>query len=348
MIVGVDVDGVIADVMTPWLERCNQRLYEQGKAADWQHDDITQWGFWGQIGLTEQEVWDQFPATIYDDVLPYPGQKAAVDAIRAQGHTIHYVTSCQTLDHAAAKLEWLRQYGFWTYGVDDFTATGSKFYHKDKTTVPVDWLIDDNVDNCVTFPKYSLLVTRPHNRNDITNVKRVKGLEDAVVLLKYASVAEGSHPAQADGDLGDKTPADEWTGSDEVFKHDGAGVRKFETGATRDVDTNKYDYEAFLSPLVLERYAAYMHKNRFQKDGTMRDGDNWQKGIPTTAYMKSGWRHFFAWWRSHRITLGINVPNDAFWDRMEEELCALLFNVMGYLHELRKARQSGTAKQSAA
>lgn len=107
-------------------------------------------------------------------------------------------------------------------------------------------------------------------------------------------------------------------------------VRTFETGATRDTDQGKPDYEGFLSPLVIRRFGEYMHKNRLQKDGSLRDGDNWQKGIPLTAYMKSGWRHFMEWWQSHRDS---NRAID-----QEEALCALLFNVQGYLHETLKTR----------
>lgn len=74
-------------------------------------------------------------------------------------------------------------------------------------------------------------------------------------------------------------------------------MRQFDTGATRDVDTGKPDYEAFISPRVIEAYGAYMHFNRMQADGKLRAGDNWQKGIPSDAYMKSGWRHFFDLWK---------------------------------------------------
>src|ERR1022692_3756819 len=77
-------------------------------------------------------------------------------------------------------------------------------------------------------------------------------------------------------------------------------VRQFSTGATRDAEGDKFDYEAFLSPLVLQRYAAYMHKHRKQSDGKLRDGDNWAKGIPKDAYIKSAWRHFMDWWLQHR------------------------------------------------
>lgn len=110
-------------------------------------------------------------------------------------------------------------------------------------------------------------------------------------------------------------------------------MRQFETGATRNTDEGKYDYEAFMSPMVIERYAAYMHKNRIQANGQLRDGDNWQKGIPKNAYIKSAWRHFMDWWKEHR-----NIPTQ---EGIEQALCAILFNVMGYLHETLKEQRIG-------
>ena len=104
-------------------------------------------------------------------------------------------------------------------------------------------------------------------------------------------------------------------------------VRQFDTGATRDTDTDKYDYEGFLSPIVLRRYAAYMHENRVQADGQVRDSDNWQKGIPKAAYMKSMWRHFMGVWNDHRTNHIISR------EAQQDSLCALMFNVMGYLYE---------------
>lgn len=108
-------------------------------------------------------------------------------------------------------------------------------------------------------------------------------------------------------------------------------VRKFETGATRSPEEWKYDYEGFLSPRVLERYAAYMHKHRIQTDGSLRASDNWQKGIPRDSYMKSLWRHFIDVWKNHRR---LYTP-----ESVEENLCAVIFNASGYLHEILKAAE---------
>ena len=101
--------------------------------------------------------------------------------------------------------------------------------------------------------------------------------------------------------------------------------RTFDTGATRDKDETKLDFEGFLSPRVIKAFAEYMHKNREMKDGSVRASDNWQKGIPFDSYIKSAWRHFFDWWAEHRGLYSRDGLTDA--------LCGLLFNVSGYLHE---------------
>ena len=111
-----------------------------------------------------------------------------------------------------------------------------------------------------------------------------------------------------------------------------AHVRRFDTGATRDLDVSKLDFEGFLSPLVLKRYAEYMHSNRTLADGTLRASDNWQAGIPKDAYIKSGWRHFFDWWAEHR---GVQTH-----EGIELALCGLIFNASGYLHEHLKNKRT--------
>ncbi len=121
-------------------------------------------------------------------------------------------------------------------------------------------------------------------------------------------------------------------------------VRKFETGATRDTNNGKPDYEGFISPLVVERYGEYMHKHRIQSDGTLRDSDNWQKGIPKNEYVKSLWRHHQDHWMLHRgfipgsyrkdIESGVSSSSI-----QEGLLCAIIFNTSGLLHELIKKRR---------
>lgn len=114
-------------------------------------------------------------------------------------------------------------------------------------------------------------------------------------------------------------------------------IRQFATGATRDSGRDKLDFEGFLSPLVMERYAEYMHMHLKKADGTLRESDNWQKGIPLRVYMQSMWRHFFAVWKGHREHQDVR-----------DDLCALMFNVMGMLHELLKIGTGSTQTRSCA
>jgi hypothetical protein len=110
-------------------------------------------------------------------------------------------------------------------------------------------------------------------------------------------------------------------------------VQTFETGATRNTDEGKFDYEAFLSPSVLHEYGRFMHEHRQQKDGSLREGDNWQKGIPLAAYMKSLVRHLFDLWAMHRGRRVIN-PDTGLPHTKKDLCCAIMFNAMGYLKEL--------------
>ena len=107
-------------------------------------------------------------------------------------------------------------------------------------------------------------------------------------------------------------------------------VRIFDTGATRSPQAEKLCYDRFLSPLVLKRFAEYMHEHRKQSDGLMREPDNWQKGIPQASYMDSMARHAMDVWLHQS-----GFPDEAT-EGLETALCGLMFNAMGMLFEVLK------------
>lgn len=107
-------------------------------------------------------------------------------------------------------------------------------------------------------------------------------------------------------------------------------MRVFHSGASRNDDANKIDYEGHLSPIVLKRYCEYMHKHRKQSDGSLRDSDNWQLGMDPKVYMKSLLRHLMTLWLIHRDYEFLTDEN------IEDTLSAIIFNASGYLHEILK------------
>jgi len=116
-----------------------------------------------------------------------------------------------------------------------------------------------------------------------------------------------------------------------------SAIRVFDSGATRDADKAE-DPEGFLHPLVVKEYTKYMASHRQQADGAYRSSDNWQRGIPKDAYIKSAWRHFLDIWLHHRgYVSSAREP-------LISALCALLFNVQGYLLETLKAQQDEASK----
>jgi hypothetical protein len=102
----------------------------------------------------------------------------------------------------------------------------------------------------------------------------------------------------------------------------------FETGASRDDETGKLDYDGSFSPEVLRAFAIYMDFHRHLPDGTTRATDDWKRGIPIDVYMKSGSRHFMDWWLAHHE---YETSDGRLWS-----LLGLLFNVQGYIHEYIK------------
>lgn len=112
-------------------------------------------------------------------------------------------------------------------------------------------------------------------------------------------------------------------------------IRKFSSGATRDTAEDKFDYEGFLSPAVLEAFASYMHFHRKQSDGSLRASDNWQAGIPVKELMKSLLRHVVDVWLIHR---GYNAQRtekgQVVTVSIMDALCGIIFNTFAYMHHL--------------
>jgi hypothetical protein len=118
-------------------------------------------------------------------------------------------------------------------------------------------------------------------------------------------------------------------------------IRTFDTGATRDTNISKLNYIKALCPLVLRRYVQYLDKHRLQPDGSIRDFDNWKKGVPKQTYMEGLGRHELSVWLLH---FGYDAFDNHGRVAIEDALCAVIFNATGYLHEILKVQNEVKAK----
>ena len=114
---------------------------------------------------------------------------------------------------------------------------------------------------------------------------------------------------------------------------DEARVRKFKTGATRNVAKGRPQYGGYYSPLSFRRYGEYMAKHQVQSDGTIRASDNWKHGISRRAFRESLERHWVELWTITDEMWGI-TPVKTSTEDIQETLCAIIFNAQGLLHEI--------------
>jgi len=108
-------------------------------------------------------------------------------------------------------------------------------------------------------------------------------------------------------------------------------MKKYETGATRNKRDHKYEIGKFISPVALSMYSQYMHGHRVQADGTLRDGDNWQKGIPSEDCGESLLRHSRS---ADAILKGFRVidPDTGEPETILRATCGAMFNSICILH----------------
>lgn len=107
---------------------------------------------------------------------------------------------------------------------------------------------------------------------------------------------------------------------------DAEPIRTFDTGATRNADVFP-DIYGFTSPLALGLFCQYMHEHRLQADGTMRDSDNWKKGIPMDSYIRSLRRHL------QDLTLHHDGYGHLAREDVVSAMAGVMFNIQGYMHE---------------
>ena len=129
--IGIDVDGVVADLNTEWLKRYNKD-YDDNLT----HADIITWDIHNfvkkQCGF---KIYDYIEDPgIYDVILPTsPDAVIGINRIKHESDRVVYITT-STLGASGAKFKWLKKWGF----IDDI-----KNYVEatDKTLIKADILI---------------------------------------------------------------------------------------------------------------------------------------------------------------------------------------------------------------
>lgn len=187
----VDVDGVCADLLPPWIAQYN-RDYKDNLIPY----DITGWDL---VKFVKPECGKEiykyldYPE-LYDDVEPVHGSLEGVRTLRRLGYRVIFATS-STQAHAGRKLLWLLEHEF--LGEDDMVFSTCKNYVEihDKSMLRGDIMIDDALHNVESFKGFPILFRCAQNARAEWPVS-IYAWDQVTALLDRDDVPIGVHPTE--------------------------------------------------------------------------------------------------------------------------------------------------------
>lgn len=162
--IACDIDGVLANLLLPWLARYNKDYNDNLNP-----DDISDW-YTDKFVKPEcgKKIYDYLKdPSLYDECLPYEGSLYMISKLKnIAGCRIVYGTSSPAESYGK-KFFWLKEYGF-IFDQKDYFETS------DKSLIRADVLIDDYWENLLNFTGYGILLERPWNKNRYGDYYRAK------------------------------------------------------------------------------------------------------------------------------------------------------------------------------
>ncbi|MFQ5812938.1 MAG: hypothetical protein ACE5I2_07100 [Anaerolineae bacterium] len=192
MIVGLDIDGVVADFLSPFLLVLEKRVGNGPIPVD----SITDFGFKEHPILSEQDVWNCMEAVSYDPPfwqnlpsLITPGEWCSLENLSRE-HRLVFITHRyvrDTYDIHGVTCDWLKMHGI-SEPVVHFT-------EEDKAELVqqlgIQLFVDDRYENCRDVAdKTRAIVLMPHRPyNQSFNHPRIKRIRDLNAMFSYLQEA---------------------------------------------------------------------------------------------------------------------------------------------------------------
>jgi 5'(3')-deoxyribonucleotidase len=189
-LMGVDVDGVLADLHPAWLEMYNRDFDDNKTAADMREWDITK-TIKAACSAEKMISYLSHP-DLYKKVKPVEGALVGVNRLKRAGFRVVYVTACEK-GSEGNKYDWMVQHGFLETGND--RGREDWIQVRDKSLAAVPFLIDDHLSNIQRFPRTGILFDAPYNNG--SHLKEFTGIcmrgwkdVDRIIRLSDPSILE--------------------------------------------------------------------------------------------------------------------------------------------------------------
>jgi uncharacterized protein len=175
--IGLDVDGVLADVIQSWLSYNNKVRTTIDKS------EISEWNFWKKFKIDKFDFYKELSIcwTSWEDIPPTESNISSATRNLSKLGTVDIVTAREESTHIHVK-NWLKSKGV-VYNNYVGVLEGIE-----KTKLDYDIFIDDspiNAKSMLDGGKSVILYTQPWNLDfDDSRAKRIFKLKDAVSTIK--------------------------------------------------------------------------------------------------------------------------------------------------------------------
>ena len=163
MNLGFDIDGVISNFTGRFCAIIEERYGARLESTDMYSYDVNL-----VLGVPKEEVAEIVVETLKSDLPLNPLAKRTIDQLVADGHSIYLLTA-RSKSMANYTLNWLSRKGIVYKDIYHF-AIG----HKCSTKVPLDLVVEDNLDEALELTKkvkHVLIYDQPWNKTK--NVKKL-------------------------------------------------------------------------------------------------------------------------------------------------------------------------------
>lgn len=152
-ILAIDMDEVLADLITPWVHNINKAENDNVSA-----NDIKTWNF-GKYFKCGKRVYDYLDYELFRN-LPVKEDSQRVVRSLMDVYDIFIVSSATNHhDSLKAKMEWLEEH-FPFIPASNIVLCGNK------SIIKADFMIDDGIHNLEVFGGHGILFDAPHNRDE--------------------------------------------------------------------------------------------------------------------------------------------------------------------------------------
>lgn len=161
--INYDIDGIVADLHTPWLGMYNREWNDSLTIENLTTFEIE------QVVKKDcgRDIYKYLTPALYESLRPIVGAAEAIRHLRKRGHNVKAVTSSAAdPDTASAKLKWIKK----TIGVGRHEV----FVCHEKERIPADVFLEDSPHNLKKYKvrnpnAVTMTIEYPYNKSAIVN-----------------------------------------------------------------------------------------------------------------------------------------------------------------------------------